>query len=82
MDLAEYRTVNGLTLEALARQLGLSGKSVAQKYCKGEHWPDTVTLERILRVTNNKVTLEAMHKRRLLWLQKREEARRHARQAA
>ena len=68
MDLEEYRVAESLTYEELAERLGLSHRVVAREYAIGKRWPNAVRLQGFLDATASAVTMEAMHRRRLAFL--------------
>lgn len=68
MDLEEYRRIEGLTYEELAERLGVPQSRQALAYARGEMWPGTERLQTILERTGGRVTILAMHQRRLAWL--------------
>jgi transcriptional regulator with XRE-family HTH domain len=68
MDLEEYRVAESLTYEDLAARLGLSHRVVAREYALGKRWPNAVRLQGLLDATASTVTVEAMHRRRLAFL--------------
>ena len=70
MDLEAYRRANGLSYRKLAEHLAISQGRRAMAIAKGECWPDADRLADIVARTDGKVTIEAMHERRLRWLVK------------
>ena len=68
MDLEEFRVWKGLTYDELADFLGLTQNRQALAYALGETWPKTDRLTDILRRTEGRVTILAMHERRHKWL--------------
>jgi len=76
MDLDEYRRKKRLTYAQLAKQLGLTQSRQAQAYARGEYWPSAERIEDFLARTEQKVTVLAMHRRRLQWLRANKKLRR------
>lgn len=70
MLLKEWRKTNKWTLERLAAELDVPGKSPAgtvQRWESGQSRPDADVIERIVRLTNGSVTANDMHALRLAW---------------
>lgn len=66
MDLDQWRNMKGLSWAALAARLGLSQAKQARAYALGHDWPQRAErLDAIIAATDNEVTVEAMHKKRL-----------------
>ena len=76
MDLEQYRLAEKLTYDQLAVRIGIPQGRQAQAYALGEQQPGTERLEEILRATGGKVSVFAMHKRRLDWLRNNGKIRR------
>ena len=68
LDLEGYRRAYGLTQDQVADGLALSGRITARRYCIGAAWPPTHVIERILTWSGGRVSLYAMHRRRMEWL--------------
>jgi hypothetical protein len=71
MDLEQYRIANDWTYEHLARQLNLTHRAVARDYALGKRWPHPDRVDEFLKVTDGKVTLEAMHRRHANYVRSR-----------
>src|SRR5262245_23144349 len=76
MDLEQYRLAEKLTYDQLAVRIGIPQGRQAQAYALGETQPGTERLEEILRATKGRVSVFAMHKRRLDWLRNNGKIRR------
>lgn len=71
LDLEEWRKEQGLTYEALAEALCVSNASRARAYALGIERPPSEVVERILRISDGRVGLLAMHQRRMAYLRSR-----------
>lgn len=72
MDLEEYRIAQRLSYGELAEQIGLPDESSAGRIARGERWPKPERIEQIVSATGGKVTVAAMHARRLAWWRARQ----------
>ncbi len=72
LDLEQYRLTNELTYEALAELIGVRNKAQARTYALGIRWPKPQRLEEILRSTGGLVTIRAMHRRHLAFVNSRD----------
>ena len=78
MNLREWRIQNELTLEELAKKLGLSRSSrTLARIELGENGFDSDFVELIEIVTKDMVTVGDMHKTRLAWLRENRPMRLH-----
>jgi transcriptional regulator with XRE-family HTH domain len=68
LDLETWRTREGLSYQALADLIGETRATQARRYAIGERWPDPDTLDRIVAVTEDAVSVLAMHRRRATWM--------------
>lgn len=68
MKLKEWRQTHGKTLRECAEVLGLGDARVYQRYESGEQWPSAPTIEAILAMTNNSVSVADLHEQRVEWL--------------
>jgi transcriptional regulator with XRE-family HTH domain len=71
MKLADYRKQKNLTVSALARELGMTGKNPARtldRLEKGERGADAETMQHIHDFTSGDVTPQDMVDTRLEWL--------------
>lgn len=68
VDLETYRVGEDLTYRELAGKVGARSPRQARGWAIGEEWPQSaVALERIVNGTGGKVSIFAMHQRRLEW---------------
>jgi transcriptional regulator with XRE-family HTH domain len=68
MKLKEWRQTHEKTLRECAEVLGLGDARVYQRYESGEQWPSAPTVEAILEMTANSVTVVDLHEQRVEWI--------------
>ncbi|MEL6374610.1 MAG: helix-turn-helix transcriptional regulator [Pseudomonadota bacterium] len=71
LDLDAWRVREGLTYEALADEIGVSGASQARRYAIGERWPDPDIINRIIKMSGGAISLLALHHRRTQFLRQK-----------
>lgn len=69
IDLEEFRISNGLSYERLNGILCLSCKAGARSIAIGKTWPRADIMRRILYKCGGKVTLVAMYRRHIAYLE-------------
>jgi hypothetical protein len=69
MDLEIYKGEHSLSWRGLAEFLGYKSHNRVRGWALGENWPDANDQAVIVCRTEGRVTIEAMHQRRLRWLQ-------------
>lgn len=67
MNLQEWRTKHGFTLNECAALLGLGSARTYQRYETGENRPSALLTERIVRASNGDVSAQDIHAVRLSW---------------
>lgn len=68
VDLETYRVGEDLTYRELAELVGAKSPRQVRGWAIGEEWPQSaVTLDRIVTATDGRVSIFAMHQRRLEW---------------
>lgn len=65
MDLETWRKEQRLAYAQLADLLGEGDPNTARRHALGLSWPNPERIETIRAMTGGRVTLEAMHRRRL-----------------
>lgn len=68
MKLKEWRQTHEKTLRECAEVLGLGDARVYQRYESGEQWPSAPTVEAILEMTSNDVSVVDLHEQRVEWI--------------
>lgn len=70
MDLEAYRTKQELSYAQLADLIEVSQAKQARAYALGHAWPRSEQLQTIIEKTGAVVTVEAMHERRILYIER------------
>jgi DNA-binding transcriptional regulator YdaS (Cro superfamily) len=67
VDLEAYRVEQKLTWQELAARIGAKSAGQAQNWAQGEVRPSARRLDAIVKATGGRVSIFAMHQRRLAW---------------